>query len=396
MTSQRAWQRIALVILVTCAFSLSGLPPLTHVGAESAPLYRSPVERFGVNVNLQYGAITDYDVQRLLGGWYVDYRFTPTPALPRGFRYVQTIRVDADSYPPEAELPKNDRLLAQAVQANPGSIWLIGNEPDTRGQDERLPADYARMYHNLYSFIKTIDPNARIAAGNIVQPTPLRLQWLDMVLAVYQQSYGHSMPVDIWAIHNQILREERDAWGCGIPPGIDAEYGQLYDVYDNANIAIFRQHIVAFRQWMHDRGYQDKPLIISEYGVLMPSEYLGGGDAAYGDQIVIGFMRDSFDYLLSARDEAFGCPADGYHLVQQWAWYSLNDKLIDLETFEGFNGSLYDWRYGYPGVLTPFGLAYADYVSRLVASSAYLPCIANASTYPNRQAPLRERRVGHE
>lgn len=383
MTSQRMRKRLALAILVVCAFSLSGIPTLTHVSAEGVSLYRSPVERFGVNVALQYGAITDYDVQRLLGGWYVDYRFTPTPALPCGFRYVQMIRVDAKSYPPEAELPQNHELLAQAVRANPSSIWLIGNEPDTRGQDERLPADYARMYHNLYFFIKGIDPNARIAAGNIVQPTPLRLQWLDMVLAVYQQSYGHSMSVDIWAIHNQILREERDEWGCGIPPGIDAEYGQLYTVYDNANIAIFREHVVAFRRWMHDRGYRDRPLIISEYGVLMPSEYLGGGDAAYGDQVVINFMRDSFDYLLSARDETLGCPADGYRLVQQWAWYSLNDKLIDLDTFIGFNGGLYDWRHGYPGVLTPFGIAYVDYVSHLVAQRAHLPHVARSFAYPS-------------
>ena len=184
------------------------------------------------------------------------------------------------------------------------------------------------------------------------------------------------MEVEAWGIHNQILQEDLEGWGCGVPPGSDVNQGQLYSVWDNANLDIFRQHIVAFRTWMRDRGERDKPLLITEYGVLMPSEYLGGGDKAVGEQIVVDFMKGSFDYLLAATDEALGCPADGNRLVQQWAWYSLNDKLIDLETFEGFNGALYDWRYStYPGVLNLFGIEYLRYISSLAAQRPFLPLL---------------------
>jgi hypothetical protein len=343
------------------------------ISGEGGSLYHSSLDRFGVNVAIQYGAISSYDVGRLRLGWYLDYALRERPARPNGLQYAQMIRVAAESYPPSWE------FLGRAVDANRGALWLIGNEPDTRGQDYRLPADYAVIYHDLYFFIKGRDQTARLVAGNIVQPTPLRLRWLDMVLQAYENAYGQKMPVDVWGIHNQILQEYRDEWGCGIPPGIVDDQGQLYSVEDNANIEIFRQHIVAFREWMLERGYREKPLVITEYGVLMPSEYLGGGDAEIGDQVVREFMIQSFDYLLSARDAVSGYPTDGNRLVQQWAWYSLNDRLIDLDDFEagGYNGALYDWRYpGFPGTLTTFGEIFSRYTWGLASRDQYFPMMA--------------------
>jgi len=349
------------------------------VAGQGTSLYPFPLDRFGINVALEYGEVTHYDVGRLRVGWYLDYRFRERAARPHGMQYAQVVRVRDIAIPLDQEGCEafwEASGLGRAVEANPGVLWLIGNEPDTQEQDERFPADYAAIYHCLYYFIKGRDPTARLAAPNIVQPTPLRLQWLDMVLYEYQAAYGQRMPVDVWSIHNQILREDRHGWGCGIPPGISADQGMLYSVYDNANIGIFRQHVLHFRQWMRARGEREKPLIISEYGVLMPSEYLGGGDPQYGDEVVKAFMRDSFDYLLSAADELLGYSADGHRLVQQWAWYSLNDKIIDLETFVGYNGSLFDWRYPhYPGVITQFGLEFARYTSWLAAKDLQLPLL---------------------
>ncbi len=164
--------------------------------------------------------------------------------------------------------------LGSIVDNHPGAIWLIGNEPDRKfWQDERLPEQYAHDYHDLYEFIKGRDPTAQIAAGNIVQPTPIRLAYLDRVLAEYQQAYGQSMPVDVWAIHNMILNERPDQWGAEIPPGMElsATLALTVPIQGNDNVFTFTQQIWAFRQWMADRGYQGYPLIISEYGVLMPA-----------------------------------------------------------------------------------------------------------------------------
>lgn len=349
------------------------LGPAALARAEGTSLYASPLKRFGFGVAGRYGDITQYDVGQLRAGWYTNWAYQAHPARPHGMEFVQTIYVGGATFAP------NWAALGQAVDANPGAVWQIGNEPDTPGQDAMLPDEYARRYHEMYEFIKGRDPTARLSAPGIVQPTPLRLQWLDQAWQAHYALYGERMPVDIWNIHIQILQEDRYSWGCGVPPGSDVDQGQLYSVYDNASLDIFRQHIVDFRSWMRARGEREKPLVISEYGVLMPSAYLGGGDAAHGDQVVKDFMVGSFDYMLTAVDDELGCPADGNRLVQRWSWYSLNDKLIDLQTFVGYNGSLFDWRdTAYPGTITQFGQTYAAYTARFSGRQLYLPFLSRA------------------
>ena len=82
-----------------------------------------------------------------------------------------------------------------------GSTWLIGNEPDGIWQDNVYPGEYARIYHDVHSFIKSRDPTSRIAPGGIVQATPLRLEYLNRVLDAYAARYGGPMPVDFWTLH---------------------------------------------------------------------------------------------------------------------------------------------------------------------------------------------------
>lgn len=327
-------------------------------------------QRFGVGVARQYGDITDYDVGSLRIGWYMDWSNSAAPARPGGIDYVQLVRTPPNGAPPDWP------ALQAAVRANPGAWWLIGNEPDARYavMDSQPPASYAAAYHTIYTFIKTIDAGAQVGPGGVIQPTPLRLRYLDMVLAAYRQQYGVALPADFWATHVQILQEDRDDWGAGIPQGIGDDRGRLYSIQDNGDPAIFEQLVREMRAWMAARGLRDKPLIISEYGVLMPSLYLCYcDDYTVGDAIVTTFMRRSFNFLLSARDDATGCPADGNRLVQRWSWYSLNDKPYDTPPYgEGYNGALYDFAVRqYPGKLTRFGAAFQGYMTRLLSPYSY-------------------------
>ena len=249
------------------------------------------------------------------------------------------------------------------IDASPGNLWMIGNEPECIGQGNTTPEQYADLYHELYAFIKGRDSTAQVAIGGVVQPTPLRLKWLDRVLDHYQASYGAPLPVDVWNIHNMILREERGSWGCGIPQGLTEDSGRLYNIHDNDNMDYFVQQIVDFRTWMRDRGERDKPLIITEFGVLMPV-HLG-----FTPQRVNAFMDATFDYLLAARDDDLGYPADENRLVQRWLWYSLNDQPYDFTTQTGFNGALFDYRYpAYPGLLTEAGINFREYTEALAVT----------------------------
>ena len=173
--------------------------------------------------------------QQLGLGWYLDWAARPDPFRSSQAEYMPMIRLrDGGTY-----FPSGDALLA-AIDAQPGALWHIGNEPDVKWQDN-TPSDlYAQLYHELYHLLKTRDPSCRVAIGGVSQPTPLRLAYLDQVLAAYEAQYGEPMPVDVWNVHNFILREERDSWGVGIPPGIDAEEGLLYEIADHDDLTIFK------------------------------------------------------------------------------------------------------------------------------------------------------------
>ncbi|MEJ2210920.1 MAG: hypothetical protein P8129_18035, partial [Anaerolineae bacterium] len=268
-----------------------------------------------------------YAIDVLNGGWYVNP--ANHTAAPQGMDQTIVIRTPSG-------YTVDPAALGALVDANPGATWLIGSEPDCIWQDDVLPQEYARIYHDLYTFIKSRDAMAQVAAGGIVQPSPLRLQYLDLVLAAYQARYGQPLPTDLWHIHNAILNEQRGGWGADIPPGIDADEGVVRPIDDNDNLAAFQSQVVAFRQWMVDRGYADYPLIITEYGVLMPDDY--GFDVTR----VNNYMSNTFAYLSTATCATLGAPWDGGRLVQRWVWFSLDEQPWDPFTGEGFNGNLFD------------------------------------------------------
>jgi hypothetical protein len=272
----------------------------------------------------------------------MDWLANANPARPAGMEFVQTIRTLHGVLDPDVN------TITEIARSVPGSMWLVGNEPDrVTWQDDATPLQYAAAYHQAYEVLKQADPTALVAAGGIIQPTPLRLRYLDAVLAAYQQLYARPMPVDVWNIHNYVLREERGSWGAEIPPGLPDSRGMLYEVDDSGNLETWKSHIWAFRRWMRDRGYRDRPLIVSEFGIPMPSDY------GFGPDRVRSFLYATLDFLLSASDPTLGYPPDGNRLVQRWCWFSLADT--DYPT-----GNLFD-----PQSLqmTSLGKAWQEYSS---------------------------------
>ena len=335
-----------------CALAITG----QTVSAQSvdAASDKSPLCRFGVNTGRP---ISEFAIGALRAGWYIDYGATSTPIFPNGAQYTPVIILRETSPGNYTSIPSGAALDA-AIAANPGADWIIGNEPDRiEIQDDMLPDSYAHAYHDLYDTIKSQDPTARIFAGAIVQPTDLRLQYLDLVLQAYVSRYGDAMPVDGWAIHNFILNERsckhyQDpnlCWGADIPPGIDAIDGLVIentrdDLQKTIDINLFKQQIERFRRWMFARGYTNKPLYLSEYGILMPEDY------GFPVDKVNAYMNDSFNYLLTKTDPQLGYFPDGNRLVQRFSWYST----IDIN----FNGSLFQHLVnGNPVDTPPFALS---------------------------------------
>ncbi|BAL98251.1 MAG: hypothetical protein KatS3mg049_4123 [Caldilinea sp.] len=325
----------------------------------------APLCRFGVNA---ISTDTGIDLSQLRIGWYQNYTTALHPSRPNGAEFAQTIRL-SQTGPTSYRYRPGRAEIIQIANTNPGSMWLIGNEPDRRYyQDDIEPHVYAAVYHELYNLIKQADPTAIILAGSIVQATEIRIRYLNMVLNSYRQAYGHPMPVDAWSIHGFILNEvscdknpDPDHLGCSgadIPPGIDDAVGLVLDPIDtpphdwvdrNDDFEIFVENIVRFRKWMAQNGYRDTPLFLSEYGVLIPSTLY----RQFTPDRVNSFMNRTFDYLLTAADPMIGLPSDGNRLVQRLSWYSTTDQQ--------YNGYLFTRE----GQLSPMGENYRAYTAKI-------------------------------
>ena len=161
------------------------------------------------------------------------------------------------------------------------------------------------------------------------------------------------MPIDVWNVHGFTLREERDSWGVDIPPGMDDELAIEYEIEDHDDLNILQQNLVDFRNWMAERGYGDKPLIISENGILMPDDY------GFPSDSVGQYLTACFDLFRSLSGENGYEPDDG-RLVQKWFWYSVYDG----EVYP--TGDLFDPA---AGQLTNLGEIWAGYVNGVATDS---------------------------
>ncbi len=275
-------------------------------------------------------------------GSFLDWTISTEKLTPAEIRFWQTIRVSEDG----VRISWED--ISAAVKENPDSVWIVGNEPDVKWQDNVTPEGYALVYHDVYTFIKSIDPHAQVAIGGISQSTPLRRAYLDRVLERYESEYGEPMPVDIWTIHGYVLREEAGSWGVDIPPGMEGQTGTVYEIEDHDDSQIFAQNIIDFRKWMVDRGYTNHPLAVTEFGILMPPDY------GFPPEVKERFMTEALDFLLEETGDT-GYSADGGKLVQWWFWFSLYDPPSSFPS-----GNLYDPE---SNQLTYIGQVWADYVN---------------------------------
>ena len=345
---------LAVCVIVSRAGPTAPLRTL-HSGHHFLPPYADARDRFGFDS----GALAGYDVAQLHAGWYSNWMTGLDPAHPDGLTYVQLIRfhAGADSHDPaQVTVNPSQEVIAQIAATHPGSLWLMSNEPDSFYQgDPILPEVYAVVYHDFYTYIKDLDPTALVANGGIVQSTPCRLEYLDIVWDTYQQTYDEPMPVDVWNIHAFILREVYNSWGASTPPGVDPSCGIDYPICDGDNVDVLRNHLIAMRQWMKDKGEQNKPLIITEYGVLWPGWFADEDGRTFPPARVSHFMTQTFDLFLNETYPDIGYPEDDYRLVQTWAWYSLSDD-------QHYNGYLF---HSGSKALSTMGQTYADYTASL-------------------------------
>ncbi len=222
----------------------------------------------------------------------------------------------------------NDPAQLQAwVLANPGKIWIIGNEPDIDPQDGLTKEQYVRMYKKYYDFIKPLDPTAKfcigaITGGSTTAALNYTKSWYQDVLNLYKQTYGVRMPIDIWNIHSY----------CGPKQIEDPD-------------KIINEFVIPFVNWCHTvegGAYAGSPVWITELPI---GEWMG----ALSVENTIWFMQHYMPRLERAG-------------IERFFWYVSSD-------WDGNQGSCALTK---AGQVTAVGAAYA----------------ALANSYPNAVPPV--------
>lgn len=131
------------------------------------------------------------------------------------------------------------------------------------------------------------------------------------------------------------------------------------NIDDHDNLDKIVEQIRLFRQWMVDNGQRNKPLINTEYGILMTE------DLGFDTQRVRDFLDESLDrFVNDMQDPDLGMPFDDNRLLQQIFWFSLAQ-----DTFEG--------RVSHTGLFSeatrqikPLGQDFVDFVGPLATPYA--------------------------
>ncbi len=137
----------------------------------------TPRQRIGIVAPMR--DIDRYDVALLGAGWHISCQRGEDPVPAAGMECAQLVGVTGG-------VDASDTASLREIAArNPGLLWLVGNEPDVIWQMNATPEEYARLYHDVYVAVKAGDPTSQVAIGGVSLVTPLRLRYLEEVLAAY-------------------------------------------------------------------------------------------------------------------------------------------------------------------------------------------------------------------
>lgn len=245
-------------------------------------------------------------------------------------------------------------FIKQTGHFNRPTYWLIGNEPNTPGQDDTTPEAYAEAVYEANRAIRAADPQATVLGPNILNfdvtcqgcPgfTPGRT-WLDQTRKVYQSRYGGELPFDGWTIHT---------------------YSLDWDHLPLINQAQDSRQLEAFRSYLDATpATKGKPIWLTEFGVVWGYDSLDFEKDASGtflampkgplrQDLMEKYLSDTLDWLQSNADRL---------KIERWFVFS---SYGETETFSNVYGGISLFDGSSPTAnLTAFGRIYTDRLKRV-------------------------------
>ena len=136
---------LLIAVVLLGVLSAGAVPPDSMAIASPSSLVER--ERYGF-VATRPNWHNEFDVSQLKAGWFVAGARPTCGVAPEGMEQAQLLHVSSG-------YTVNPDWLGPSVDNRPGDIWLVGNEPDRRYfQGDVEPVEYARIYHDVYTFIK--------------------------------------------------------------------------------------------------------------------------------------------------------------------------------------------------------------------------------------------------
>ncbi len=212
---------------------MTNLLPISSTSNSADPALRAQTGSCHFGMTVPYGAafMNGYDLSILGIDTYLDWgNKSKSSAVADNIQYLRVLQVSDASY------AYNYQALPSRLAAYPGSVWLIGNEPDAEVniQDSISAESYADRFFAMATLIRSTDPTAKIVFGTILQPTPVRREYLNRTLARLKVLAGNLTNalglIDIYSIHAFSLPEDPfydsngnrlPTWGAGVPIGYD-------------------------------------------------------------------------------------------------------------------------------------------------------------------------------
>lgn len=240
---------------------------------------------------IQYKSKTDSEVSRLLVrlGWDSG----KIPRLPG---------LGLDRLLVTMDRQKMKSFLSQTSQPNgipPGTMFLLGNEPGYRPNNDSRTAD--EIVHDAQIVRKMLsDANAghKLALGGMSTAKN------QMVRDAYNGQTG-----------NEFFRDILKAAAGKVSFDGFVIHPYPSDIHRLAAQESFDQ-IIEFRKIMSESGQRDKPLFVGEVGTPFP-------DVRNRSEEVERYLQDLLVLCLTRKDSEIGMPSDGNLLVQRLTWYLL-------------------------------------------------------------------------
>ncbi|NQW16375.1 MAG: hypothetical protein HQ478_02710 [Chloroflexi bacterium] len=303
-----------------------------------------PDDRFGIVLHTKDPVEQKWFLDQLGADWFIDGGYRPDASAGKN----KVLFVGSLPGIVNGEIGPSPDDLEFLANANPGSTWLIANEPNRRpGYDVENVLD---DLHDAYAGIKAGDPTAKIVS-------PPQLNWLFTCLGCtsgfgrgtdwiplfrqrYMEQFGEEPPIDIWAVNAYPLD-----W-LNLP---------------TINPLIVTTQILGLRVWLNETGSQaHKPIWVTEVGLHWGWDNIKFNqsgcnglpypDGTYQEGQTTAYLNSIYDWL---EDNATTLN------VERWFQYIAYHDITGCNT-DGYAGvTLFDG----PSVganLTPAGDAFRD------------------------------------